>query len=329
MGRIKRYIKSLRKAEERIWVKSLLFIWSLAAIYDLLLSQFIPEELSKKAPKAWEVAEMTGHILPFWGWLLILAIIIIVALLEQVIRAQKVLPSSANTQSSTHTYLTAQQVVHYLADESQWGYSKEASDALLQAPAEFKERASEGRITVYGSSSKTGVHESISKTHWMSHGLDLSTIHIPEAISKTVPAPYEARLYGTRISYSDLKIVAADVYHVWPRSDTSELNAVFEWDELSRDEAIKILWKLRRAGVAIRNEQISSEQQFPAWKAKFEKWRNAVLLVAEKVDENLRQRLEVLNQVRPPPTLPVINQNHALCIRIASEILLRLEERLP
>lgn len=329
MGRIKQYIKAFRKAENSTWVKWFLSIWTIAAIYDLLLSQFIPDEFSKTAPKAWQVAVMTGHILPIWGWLLILAVIVIVALLEQVIRAPKVLSSNANTQSSTHTYLTAQQVVHYLADESQWGCSKEASDALLQAPAEFKERASEGRITVYGSSSKTGLHESIPKTHWMSHGLDLSTIHIPEAISKTVPAPYEARFYGTRISYSDLKIVAADVYQVWPRSDTAELNAVFELDVLSRDEAIKILWKLRREGVAIRNEQISSEQQFPAWKAKFEKWRNAVLLVAEKVDGNLRQRLEVLNQVRPPPTLPVVNQEHVLCIRIASEILLRLEERLP
>lgn len=237
--------------------------------------------------------------------------------------------SHSETPSNTPTYLTAYQMAHYVADESQWGLSKEASNVLLLAPIEFKERASEGRITVYGASSETGLHELIPKTHWMSHGLDLSKLYKPEAISKTVPATYEASLHGTRTGYSDLKIVAADVYRVWPRSDKAKSSAAFDASAFSRDEAIKILWKLRRDGVAIRNEQVASDRQFPAWKAKYEKWRRDVLAVAEKVDENLRQRLEVLNQLRPPPTLPVINQDHALCIAIASEILLRLEERLP
>lgn len=109
----------------------------------------------------------------------------------------------------------------------------------------------------------------------------------------------------------------------------AEFNAAFEYAALSRNDAIKRLWKLREVGVAIRNEHVPSPEQYPAWKARYEKWRSDVLSMAEKVDENLRPRLEVLDRLRPPPSLPVVNEDHVLCIRIASEILLRLEERLP
>lgn len=226
-------------------------------------------------------------------------------------------------------YLTAHDAVHYLADESQWGSQREASDALLLAPQEFKEKASEGRISVYGFSSKTKLHELIPKTHWMSYGLDLSTIYFPESQreTKTVPASYELGLPAP--AYSDLNIVAADVYQVWPHSDKAEFDAAFDFAVLSREDAIKRLWQLRREGVVIRNEPISSEQQFSAWKSKYENWRASVLLVAEKFNDNLRPRLEVLDQIRPPPELPFFNQEHGRCVAIASEMLLRLEHALP
>jgi hypothetical protein len=37
-----------------------------------------------------------------------------------------------------------------MADESQWGFGKDASHALLEAPAEFRERASEGKMGLLG-----------------------------------------------------------------------------------------------------------------------------------------------------------------------------------
>ena len=109
----------------------------------------------------------------------------------------------------------------------------------------------------------------------------------------------------------------------------TEFNTAFEYAALTRNDAIKRLWKLREEGVAIGNEHVPSEKLYPAWKAKYEKWRGNVLSMAEKVDENLRPRLEVLDRLGPPPSLPVVNEDHVLCIRIASEILSRLEEKLP
>src|SRR2546430_7260541 len=58
-------------------------------IYDLLLSHFIPEEISKKAPKAWQVAVIAGGWFPWWGWSLILAAIMTVASFEYAIRIKR------------------------------------------------------------------------------------------------------------------------------------------------------------------------------------------------------------------------------------------------
>jgi len=81
-----RHIEILRKIEQRRWVKFLLGIWAVVAIYDLLLSQFIPEEFSTKAPKAWKIAMITGGWVPWLGWLLILAAILLAASLEYALR---------------------------------------------------------------------------------------------------------------------------------------------------------------------------------------------------------------------------------------------------
>jgi len=250
--------------------------------------------------------------------------------------------ASSNSASNLGAYLTAYEAIHYLADESQWGADTDSymsadglkRNALIDAPREFQARAAEGRIRAYGASSKTGNHELIPKTHWMSYGLDLSKIYKRDAVCSTTPTTFEAGFHAARGGkhiYSDLKIERADVYQVWPphKEAEAEFDEAFEWAALSREEAISILWKLRKSGVAIRNEPVSAESLFPQWKAKYEKWRRDVILAAQKVDDNLSYRLEVLDRLRPPPTLPVINEDHARCITIASEILLRLEERLP
>ena len=239
-------------------------------------------------------------------------------------------------------YMSAYQAVHYIADESQWGATRNAQvsedgtrrNALIDAPSEFQSRAAEGKVKVFGASPETGRHELIPKTHWMSYGLDLSTVYKPDAAGRTTPATFEAGFHGARDGkhrYSDLKIEAADVRRVWPRRmdfDTA-FDEAFEEASLTRDEAISALWKLRSVGVAIRNEPVPSADHFPAWRERYERWRKSVLAVAGKFDVGLQGRLEVLDQLRKAPNLPVVSQEHAKCITIASEMLLRLEERLP
>ena len=235
------------------------------------------------------------------------------------------------------TYLTPYEAIHYLADESQWAEEKAgevspngmAYNVMLEAPQEFQERAAEGRIRVYGFDDDTHRHEEIGKTHWMSFGLEYSKVYKPDGDVRTVPTTFDSAFYNKNGKYSDLRIVADDVYRTWPRSEEAEMRAEFSLIKMTREDAIATLWKLRKVGVAIRNVHFSSEEQFPEWKANYEKWRSDVLAVADKFDEGLRPRLEVLDRLRPPPKVPAVNKEHALLIGIASEILLRLEEQLP
>jgi hypothetical protein len=184
-------------------------------------------------------------------------------------------------------------------------------------------------VRVFGFNSETGKHEEIDKTHWMSFGLGYSGVFRLGERVRTEPTTMEAAYHGGSGGYSDLRIVASDVHRTWPRSSAAEFRAVFDIASMSREDAIEALWQLRRIGVAIRNERVASEADYPDWKARYNKWRDDVLAVAERFDEGLRPRLEVLDRVRQPPAHLAINPDHALFIRVASEILLRLEERLP
>ncbi len=88
MGRYHEYSLFLKYLWKQVWFKILLPVWGISATYDLLLSQFVPETFSRKFPKICEVSIMTGCLLPFWGWLLILAVIIIIAAVEYAIQSK-------------------------------------------------------------------------------------------------------------------------------------------------------------------------------------------------------------------------------------------------
>src|SRR6266508_5348077 len=89
VSKLDQYIVLFRKIQQSWWVKCALGVWAVITIYDLSLSQFIPEEFSKKAPKAWQVAVTTGGLLPWWGWLLILAAILVVSSFEYALRSTR------------------------------------------------------------------------------------------------------------------------------------------------------------------------------------------------------------------------------------------------
>ncbi len=87
------YVLLFRTIQKKLLYKISLYIWSITAFYDQLLSQFIPETFSRKFPKSWEVAIMTGGLLPFWVWLLILAAILVIASFEHTIRSGRSIQS--------------------------------------------------------------------------------------------------------------------------------------------------------------------------------------------------------------------------------------------
>jgi len=307
MQKLAQYRAWFEEISKRLWFKIAISVWAIICVYDTVLSQLIPDFIAKKLPKTWQVAIMTGDLLPWWGWLLVLALIVIVALVEQLVRLTKQhnLISAANLAEDavSSTFDVSKWVNHetyYIwVAACLWVNIKPTTTINENSPAYPALQKIKGAIEGGQISSLTGASNANAKVP-RSELIKLASIHNERPIF----------------------LFAED-------RDKAEFDAAFEWFALSREDAIKLLWRLRKEGVAIRNEPIPSEKLFSQWKVKYEKWRNDVLLAAEKVDENLRARLEVLDQLRSPPALPVINQEHAQCIAIASEILLRLNERLP
>ena len=99
------------------------------------------------------------------------------------------------------------------------------------------------------------------------------------------------------------------------------------YDRAKRQTAIDELWRLRAAGIILRNEEIT-DQQFPDWDKRWHRWRDDVWGKADLINPNLKNWLEYLDQARPPPSrnTPYRNPDHQRLVTIGSEMLLRMQE---
>ena len=89
------------------------------------------------------------------------------------------------------------------------------------------------------------------------------------------------------------------------------------------------LREARRAGVAIRNEALTSEAQFPEWMERYRAWREQTLKAAANVSPVLHDLLETLNEMHGYPTgLAPVNGEHARRLAIVSEMLRRIDRYL-
>lgn len=85
MNRVSRYQASFVEISKRWWFRLLLLVWTLIGTYDLVLSQIIPPDFSKNFPKMWQL----GSLLPWWKWLLVFFVIVIIALIENLLRMKR------------------------------------------------------------------------------------------------------------------------------------------------------------------------------------------------------------------------------------------------
>jgi hypothetical protein len=76
---------AVREALSGPW-RAVLYLYGGIAFYDLALSQLVPEEWAKRAPKTWQVAVLTGNLLPWWGWAIGLLVIALAAMTEYAFR---------------------------------------------------------------------------------------------------------------------------------------------------------------------------------------------------------------------------------------------------
>src|SRR5580658_9472094 len=73
------FFRSLVKSS---WVRIALPIWAFVATYDTFISEALPPSWSEKAPKLYGAIEMTSHLIPWYGWIIILLSMMVLALFE-------------------------------------------------------------------------------------------------------------------------------------------------------------------------------------------------------------------------------------------------------
>lgn len=96
----------------------------------------------------------------------------------------------------------------------------------------------------------------------------------------------------------------------------------------AKQSVLNILWDLRRQGVKIRNKEIQFNTK-KEWNDAFEEWHKSVLSESKKINVNLHNWLEVLDETHGRPFNVIIwGDDDELKIRVASEILRRMQRYL-
>jgi hypothetical protein len=71
-------------------------------VYDQSVSQLLPPDWAEKAPRAYEVLQMTSGWFPWWGWVILLLVIVTGAVIEHGVRTRKRLPASDTPELEPH-----------------------------------------------------------------------------------------------------------------------------------------------------------------------------------------------------------------------------------
>jgi hypothetical protein len=82
MSFFKERLAVVREITNRRWVRFALLLWAVIAAYDTFVHQFIPEPLTHRFPKIYELIYRTSGWLPWWTWLVVLALIVSGASIE-------------------------------------------------------------------------------------------------------------------------------------------------------------------------------------------------------------------------------------------------------
>ena len=213
------------------WVRILLVLWALSGVYDLALSQWIPEEYAKRLPKIYRVVAMTAGLASWQVWLLVGAVITVGAAIEYAFRKTGLatvrvgeVPTLPRPEEPSR-YMTAYEVIHHLSDHSEWGERIRRirtrfdvvpegmmTNPLLVAQNEFKTIAERGAIQAIGRLNGEGTHVDIPENYWLSATIYPFSLHNPD-ISQTMPAVPNPD--GIPV-YKDVRILRTDVERAWP-----------------------------------------------------------------------------------------------------------------
>lgn len=93
----------IRAVLARPWAKALLYIWAIIAVWDTLVAQLLPPEVSEKAPSVYVVGHKVLSVMsgwfPWWGWVIGLLLILLAISIEYGVRVR--LGGRPNSEAST------------------------------------------------------------------------------------------------------------------------------------------------------------------------------------------------------------------------------------
>lgn len=135
MDIIHEYIRAVAVIKQQRWSKVVLVFWVVAGAYDLIVSQFIADDTAKRLPKIGEFVPFT-----WWVWLLVLALIIILALLQQAVELHRALDGEQRMP-----------ITALLREAERLGVNfGGGGHAVLTIAAELRQAATDGAVLIFG-----------------------------------------------------------------------------------------------------------------------------------------------------------------------------------
>jgi hypothetical protein len=98
-------LETLREISKRSWVRILGAIWLASGAWDLVLSEWIPEEYSKRLPRAYQVVAMSADMLSWQLWILAGAAIAVVAAVSHKRRLRQAVGNSHEKRQSKSIFV--------------------------------------------------------------------------------------------------------------------------------------------------------------------------------------------------------------------------------
>ena len=227
---IQHRLEHLRKLGKHPLLRAALVLWGISGVWELALSQWIPDEYARRLPKVYQVIAMSVGFTSWQVWLLVGAAILVLGVLEFSFRrnAATVVVSLTQQVATTHPqthvnrWMTVYETLHYLAYASEWGVSAQEVGPggmrrmpLLEAPFVFNVRAAQGGIRATGRPNGAGTHAEIPDTYWLTATISPQSLH-DLSISETMPTVPNQR--GITI-YTDVRIAREDISRTWPQSE--------------------------------------------------------------------------------------------------------------
>jgi hypothetical protein len=197
MGWLSQRIEVVRRVLDRRWVKIALGLWPVLASYDLFVSQLLPERWADRAPKMRDILAETSGWLPWWGWVLILMGILIVALFEYAVwrthqhkrivvgaeikprqKSEAAIPIDPRWSRDLPLLEALWRVYNGnwngRVDLSQEHYQDAKVLKLWDAASSIRQHAFDGTLPIWARRQNSKLYEPVPTEFWRNHDIDVS-----------------------------------------------------------------------------------------------------------------------------------------------------------